>query len=61
METAICFIVGIFGGVVCGILPGVGGIVLMTMALPWLMTLDPVNILVFYVCLVSVDQYFNEK
>ena len=59
METAICFIVGIFGGVVCGILPGVGGIVLMTMALPWLMTLDPVNILVFYVCLVSVDQYFN--
>ena len=59
MEPAICFLVGIIGGLVSGVLPGVGGLVMMTMAFPWLMTLDPVNILVFYVTLVSVDQFFN--
>ena len=40
-------------------IPGVGGFVLMTMAYPFLLHLDPVNILIFYVTMASIDQYFN--
>ena len=59
METAIVFIIGIVSGVLSGILPGVGGLVVMTLAFPFLMTLDPINILIFYVTMVSIDQFFN--
>ena len=59
METAIVFIIGIVSGVLSGILPGVGGLVVMTLAFPFLMTLDPINILIFYVTMFSIDQFFN--
>tara|TARA_B110000285_G_scaffold52593_1_gene59851 strand:- start:1002 stop:2327 length:1326 start_codon:yes stop_codon:yes gene_type:complete len=59
METAIVFIIGIVSGVLSGVLPGVGGLVVMTLAFPFLMTLDPINILIFYVTMVSIDQFFN--
>lgn len=59
METALVFIVGIVSGLFAGILPGIGGVVIMTIAFPILMTLDPVNILIFYVTMASVDQFFN--
>lgn len=59
METAIVFIIGMVSGVLSGILPGVGGLVVMTLAFPFLMTLDPINILIFYVTMVSIDQFFN--
>ena len=59
METAIVFLIGIVSGLVSGILPGVGGLVVMTLAFPFLMTLDPANILIFYVTMVSIDQFFN--
>ena len=59
METAIVFIIGIVSGVLSGVLPGVGGLVVMTLAFPFLMTLDPINILIFYVTMISIDQFFN--
>lgn len=59
METLVVFILGIFSGLLSGVLPGVGGFVIMTMAYPFLLHLDPVNILIFYVTMASVDQYFN--
>ena len=59
METAIVFVIGIASGLLSGILPGVGGLVVMTLAFPFLMTLDPANILIFYVTMVSIDQFFN--
>ncbi len=59
METLIVFAIGIISGLLSGMLPGVGGFVLMTMAYPFLMHLDPVNILIFYVTMASIDQYFN--
>ena len=59
METALIFVIGILSGLVSGILPGVGGLVVMTVAFPFLMSLDPLNILIFYVTMVSIDQFFN--
>ena len=59
METLIVFLIGIVSGLLSGILPGVGGLVVMTLAFPFLMTLDPANILIFYVTMVSIDQFFN--
>jgi putative tricarboxylic transport membrane protein len=59
METGIVFTAGILCGMMSGILPGVGSLVVMTLAFPFLMTLDPVNILIFYVTLISIDQFFN--
>jgi len=59
MEILIVFVVGIVSGVLAGILPGIGGAVIMTLAFPILMTLDPVSILVFYMTMASVDQFFN--
>lgn len=59
METLLVFSVGILAGLFAGILPGIGGLVCMTVAWPWLMTLEPANILIFYVSLISVDQFFN--
>ena len=59
METALVFIFGILSGLLSGVIPGVGGFVLMTMAYPFLLHLDPVNILIFYVTMASIDQYFN--
>tara|TARA_Y100001972_G_scaffold50530_1_gene62027 strand:- start:2459 stop:3787 length:1329 start_codon:yes stop_codon:yes gene_type:complete len=59
METTLVFIFGILSGLLSGVIPGVGGFVLMTMAYPFLLHLDPVNILIFYVTMASIDQYFN--
>lgn len=59
METTLVFLIGIASGLVSGILPGVGGLVVMTLAFPFLMSLDPANILIFYVTMVSIDQFFN--
>jgi putative tricarboxylic transport membrane protein len=59
METVVVFIAGIIGGIFSGIMPGVGGLVMMTMAYPILISLDPANILIFYITLISIDQFFG--
>ena len=59
METVVVFVAGIIGGIFSGIMPGVGGLVMMTMAYPILISLDPANILIFYITLISIDQFFG--
>jgi len=59
IETGLVFLAGIVAGLFAGVLPGVGGVVIMTMAFPFLLQVDPVNILIFYVTMASIDQYFN--
>jgi TctA family transporter len=59
IETFIVFLCAILAGIFSGLMPGVGGLVVMSIAFPFLMEMDPVNILVFYIVLISIDQYFN--
>jgi len=59
METAIVFIVAIICGTFSGIMPGVGGMAVMLMAYPFLVEMQPQNILIFYVVMVSIDQFFG--
>jgi len=59
METAAVFVAGIIGGIFSGIMPGVGGLVMMTLAYPLLISLDPANILIFYITLISIDQFLE--
>jgi len=56
-ETLIVFIIGIIGGIFSGIMPGMGGLALMLMAYPFLVGLEPQNILIFYVTMISIDQF----
>ena len=59
IELSLVFLLGILAGVFAGVLPGVGGVVIMTLAFPFLMQIDPASIIIFYVTMASVDQYFN--
>jgi len=58
-ETLIVFVIGIIGGIFSGIMPGMGGLALMLMAYPFLVGLEPQNILIFYVTMISIDQFFG--
>lgn len=59
IETLGLFALGIISGIFSGIMPGIGGLVMMVLSLPILMQCDPANILIFYITLVSVDQFFS--
>tara|TARA_B100000780_G_C21124727_1_gene456010 strand:+ start:1642 stop:2979 length:1338 start_codon:yes stop_codon:yes gene_type:complete len=59
METVIVFIAAIICGTFSGIMPGVGGMAVMLMAYPFLIEMQPQNILIFYVVMVSIDQFFG--
>jgi len=59
LETITIFILACFLGMISGLLPGIGGFAIMIMAFPFLLHIDPINVLIFYVTLVSIDQYFN--
>jgi putative tricarboxylic transport membrane protein len=59
IETVVVFILATLSGIFGGLMPGVGGLVVLVTAFPFLMSLDPVNVVLFYVVLISIDQYFN--
>jgi putative tricarboxylic transport membrane protein len=59
LETVIVFFAAIVCGTISGIMPGVGGMAVMLMAYPFLIEMQPHNILIFYVSMVSVDQFFG--
>jgi putative tricarboxylic transport membrane protein len=59
IETLIVFLCAIIAGIFSGLMPGIGGLVIMSLAYPFLIALDPVNIILFYVVMVSIDQYYN--
>lgn len=55
MLTAI--ITGSLFGAIAGLLPGVGVFTALLISLPLLSTMDPVNILIFYVAVASISQF----
>lgn len=53
----ISLLIGIMAGIVSGLIPGVGSLVTVLLFFPFLITLEPLNILTFYVALCSISQY----
>jgi len=50
---------GIIVGTISGLIPGVGNFASILMVMPYLVTLDPIQILSFYVCLTTISQYIG--
>ena len=48
---------GIMVGTISGLLPGIGNTIMMLAFFPFLMGQDPINIIVFYIALLSTGQY----
>ena len=46
-------------GILCGLIPGVGMLVAIAMLYPILLGLQPVELLMFYTCMVCSAQYFG--
>lgn len=59
LETVVVFFAAIICGIMSGIMPGIGGMAVMLMAYPFLIEMQPHNILIFYVSMVSIDQFFG--
>jgi len=59
LETIVVFFTAIVCGMFSGVMPGVGGMAVMLMAYPFLIDMQPHNILIFYVVMVSIDQFFG--
>jgi len=59
IEFLLVFCCALLLGVLSGLLPGIGGFAIMVAAYPFLIHLDPVNIILFYITLVSIDQFFG--
>ena len=59
IESILVFICAALLGIFTGLMPGFGGLAAMALAYPLLITLEPHNVLIFYVVLISIDQYYN--
>jgi putative tricarboxylic transport membrane protein len=59
MEIILTFIAAVIAGVIAGMLPGVTVFITLIMMYPVLIILDPSNILMMYVVIVSLSQYFG--
>ena len=59
IELLPIILLGIMAGVIAGFLPGVGVFVSLTLAYPWLLTLDGIQLLTFYIALASTTQYIG--
>lgn len=58
-EIALNLLIGIVAGTISGLIPGVGNSVTMMMLFPYLITLSPVELIAFYIALVSTSQYIG--
>jgi len=59
IEFTLIFIFAALLGIFTGLMPGFGGLAAMALAYPLLITLEPHNVLIFYIVLISFDQYYN--
>lgn len=59
IETLIVYTAGLVMGVMAGLLPGISVFVILTIAYPLLISVSPVNVLIFYIITVSLSQYFG--
>ena len=58
MDTILVFIAALAAGTVTGLVPGLGIFAALVIAYVWLMTLDPFQVVMFYLVAMSVSQYF---
>lgn len=59
MEFVLAVLLGIAGGMLSGIIPGVGATIVVVLLMPILLAFDPVYILVSFVSLYSISQYIG--
>ena len=59
MDTILVFIAALAAGTVTGLVPGLGIFAALVIAYVWLMTLDPFQVVMFYLVAMSVSQYFG--
>ena len=59
MEFVLAVLLGIAGGVLSGIIPGVGATIVVVLLMPVLLAFEPVYILVSFVSLYSISQYIG--
>lgn len=59
MTIFLCFLLGILLGIISGIIPGLNVFITLTLLYPFLLQLDPISILVLFVTIASIDQYFG--
>ena len=59
MDTVLVFIAALAAGTVTGLVPGLGIFAALVIAYVWLMTLDPFQVVMFYLVAMSVSQYFG--
>jgi TctA family transporter len=59
IETLLVFFCAVLAGVFSGVMPGIGGLVIMSIAYPFLIIIEPINVILFYVVMISIDQYYN--
>ena len=59
MDLIVPCIVGIMLGVFSGVLPGIGTFVSLLLIFPYLIELQPIQILICYVAITSISQYVS--
>jgi len=59
LESILVFVFATILGIFTGLMPGFGGLAAMAISYPLLVTLEPHNVLIFYIVLISIDQYYN--
>jgi|TARA_R110000803_G_scaffold198678_1_gene262515 putative tricarboxylic transport membrane protein len=59
VELLPIILLGVMAGVIAGFIPGVGVFVSLTLAYPWLLQLNGIELLAFYVALGSTTQYIG--
>ena len=59
MELLIWSIIGTFSGILFGMIPGAGPFIATATLYPFLQGIDPVNIMMYYVCVLIATNYTN--
>lgn len=59
IETIFVFCLASILGILTGLLPGFGVMAIMLVSFPYLLFLEPHNVILFYVIVCSIDQFFS--
>lgn len=59
LEIFLSFILAVVAGILAGMVPGISTFVVLVTLYPLLLILDPVNVIMVYVIIVSISQYFS--
>lgn len=59
MEIILTFTIATFMGIIAGMIPGISAFTVLIMLYPLLIVIDPINVIMIYVVVVSISQYFG--